>query len=257
MMNEMPVLFVGHGSPMNAIEGNRFSDYWKLLGEEIPRPKVILSVSAHWYTSGLRVTDAPSPKMVYDMYGFPEELYQIVYNAPGSPDFAHLTEKLIGGDIKIDNSWGLDHGSWSVLCHMYPKADIPVFQLSVDRLAPAAECYEIGKRLRSLREQGVLIFGSGNVVHNLYRTDWSMEKAGYPWAHEFDDYIKESILDHKPERVINYSGAGASSALAFSTMDHFAPLLYVLGASNQGDRIRVFNNSCVLGSLSMTGYLFE
>lgn len=256
-MNKMPVLFVGHGSPMNAIEKNRFSDYWRVLGEQIPHPEAILSISAHWYTPGLRVTDAPSPKMVYDMYGFPKELYQIAYNAPGSPHFAHLTKELAGQNIQVDNSWGLDHGSWSILCHMYPQADIPVFQLSVDKLASSADCYETGRKLGSLREQGVLILGSGNVVHNLYEVNWSMGETGYPWAQEFDAYIKESIINRRHERVINYSGAGNSAALAFPTPDHFAPLLYVLGASTEEDQVRVFNDSCVLGSLSMTSYLFE
>jgi 4,5-DOPA dioxygenase extradiol len=257
MMKHMPVLFVGHGSPMNAIENNRFSTYWETLGEQIPRPEAVLSISAHWYTPGLRVTDVPFPKMVYDMYGFPEELYRVAYNAPGAPRFAGLTKELVGENIQIDNSWGLDHGSWSVLCRMYPQADIPVFQMSVDRLASARDCYETGKKLRRLREQGVLILGSGNIVHNLSRVNWSMEEEGYPWALEFDEYIKNNILNKEYENIINYSGAGESAALAFQMMDHFAPLLYILGASEQQDKVSVFNDSCVLGSLSMTSYLFK
>lgn len=257
MTKQMPVLFVGHGSPMNAIENNSYSAYWETLGGELPRPEAILSVSAHWYTPGLRITDAPNPKMVYDMYGFPDELYQVDYNASGSPHYAGMVKDIIGEKLRIDNSWGLDHGSWSVLCRMYPDADIPVFQLSVDSTASAEECYETGQKLRALRDQGVLILGSGNVVHNLARVNWTMEDKGYPWAKEFDEYIKSSILTHNVKNVIDYEKAGASSALAFQMMDHFAPLLYILGASNETDRIRVFNDSCTLGALSMTSYLFE
>lgn len=255
-MERMPALFVGHGSPMNAIEENRFVDEWKALGNKMPRPEAILSVSAHWFTDGTRVTDAGEPKTIYDMVGFPDELYRIVYNAKGSPHFAHLAQNEISRSVTIDNSWGYDHGTWSVLHRIYPAADIPVFQLSVDRYAPVSEHYKIGQELSKLREQGVLILGSGNVVHNLARVNWGME-GGYPWAEEFDAYIKENIFRRKDENVIHYQGAGASSSLAFTTLDHFAPLLYVLGASEKTEHVTVFNDSCVLGSLSMTSYLFE
>lgn len=255
-MEQMPVLFVGHGSPMNAIENNRFSAKWERLGEKLVRPKAILSISAHWFTPGVRIMDTPNPKMVYDMYGFPEELYRVSYPALGAPDFAKMTRKLIGEEVTVDNSWDIDHGTWSVLCRVYPEADIPVFQLSVDRFASPQKCYELGKLLRPLREQGVLIFGSGNVVHNLARVDWSMEGKGYAWAEEFDRYIKENIVNHRYENVIDYKKAGASSELAFPILDHFAPLLYVLGAVDEKDGITVFNESCDLGALSMTSYLF-
>lgn len=255
-MQKMPVLFIGHGSPMNAIEENQYSSQWEKLPARIPRPQAILSVSAHWFTSGTRVTDSPAPKMVYDMYGFPDELYQVTYNAPGSPHFAALTKELLNDNTPFDNTWGLDHGSWSVLRRIYPHADIPVFQLSVDRLAPAKIHFEMGRKLRALRQQGVLILGSGNIVHNLARVNWNMN-GGYPWAEEFDNYIKDSILKGNLENVIHYQQAGASSSLAFSALDHFAPLLYVLGASDGNDLVTVFNDSCMLGSLSMTSYLFE
>ncbi len=256
-MEHMPVLFVGHGSPMNAIDKNRFSMEWESLGEKIPHPKAILSISAHWFTPGLRITDTPSPKVVYDMYGFPEELYQVSYQAPGSAHVAELTKELLGDSVQIDNSWGIDHGTWSVLCRMYPEADIPVVQLSVDRLATAEQYYDIGRKLRPLRDQGILIFGSGNVVHNLSAVDWSMNGRGFSWAEEFDRFIKDNILRRDDTQVVNYRKAGDSSKHAFLAMDHYAPLLYVLGASDPADSITVFNEACDLGALSMTSYLFQ
>lgn len=255
-MKRMPALFVGHGSPMNAIEENHFVAEWKALGSKIPRPEAILAVSAHWFTRGTQVTDSQAPETIYDMYGFPDELYNIVYNAKGSPHFAHLAQNMISRKVGIDNSWGYDHGTWSVLHRIYPAADIPVFQLSVDRYASPAEHYKIGQELCGLREQGVLIFGSGNVVHNLAKVNWNID-GGYPWAEEFDAYIKENIISSNDEKVINYKETGASSALAFTTLDHFAPLLYALGASEKREGVTVFNDSCILGSLSMTSYLFE
>jgi 4,5-DOPA dioxygenase extradiol len=253
-MNRMPVLFVGHGSPMNAIEDNPFSEQWKRLGERLPRPQAILSVSAHWFTKGIRVTDAPTPRMVYDMYGFPDELYRVTYPAPGSPRFAGIAQTLLGA--QIDNAWGLDHGSWSVLRHLYPNADVPVFQVSVDGLSSADGHFAMGRRLRALREQGVLVMGSGNVVHNLAKADGNMT-GGYPWAETFDRYIRNNVLNHSAESVIRYENAGASSSFAFTSMDHFAPLLCALGASDEGDHITVFNDARVFGALSMTSYLFE
>ncbi len=253
---KMPVLFVGHGSPMNAIENNEYTKEWEALGEKLPRPEAILSVSAHWFTKGTRVSDEEQPETIYDMYGFPQPLYEIVYAAKGSPEFAHKAKELIGSSVSIDNSWGLDHGTWSVLHRMYPKADIPVFQLSVDRDASPQQHFDMGSRLKSLRSEGVLIFGSGNIVHNLSRLDWNSER-GYDWAEEFDGYIKRNIVDKDFVGVINYENAGKPAALAFNTLDHYAPLLYVLGASEQVDEVSVFNDSCVMGAISMTSYLFE
>ncbi|HWS29174.1 MAG TPA: 4,5-DOPA dioxygenase extradiol [Clostridia bacterium] len=250
----MPVLFVGHGSPMNAIENNEYTKKWEELGRTLPRPKAILAVSAHWFTAGTRVTDAQTPKMVYDMYGFPQKLYEIVYPAPGDPALAHKAAAFIGGNVLTDNTWGLDHGAWSVLVKMFPKADIPVLQLSIDRNAPLEAHYRMGSALKPLRDSGVLIFGTGNVVHNLARVNMYME-GGYPWAYEFDAYIKESILAHDHESAIRFERAGTSADYAFTSFDHYAPLLYALGASDGFDRITVFNGSCVFGSLSMTGYL--
>ncbi|MCE5342033.1 MAG: 4,5-DOPA dioxygenase extradiol [Eubacteriales bacterium] len=252
----MPVLFIGHGSPMNAIENNPFSAKWEQIAEHLPKPKAILAVSAHWFTPGTRVNDSPAPQMIYDMYGFPAELYRVAYPAPGAPETARLTRELIGGAARIDNSWGLDHGTWSVLRHVYPKADIPVFQLSVNRDATPAEHFALGSRLRALREQGVLIFASGNVVHNLAKVRWDMD-GGFSWAEEFDRYIKQNIVNRDFDKVVRYKQAGESASMAFYTLDHFAPLLYALGATDEKDAVTVFSDVCVLGSLSMTSYLFE
>lgn len=255
-MTRMPALFLGHGSPMNAIEQNDFSDVWIDLGRSLPKPKAILSVSAHWFVRGLRINDSVAPKMVYDMYGFPEELYRVQYPAPGSPDFAHKAADLLGNRATFDNSWGLDHGSWSVLRRLFPNADVPVFQISVDAAASPEAHFSLGESLRPLRDEGVLILGSGNVVHNLGMVDWDFS-GGFDWAQTFDAYIQTNILSRTFTDVINYHHAGASARLCVPTPDHFAPLLTVLGASAPGDTIRVLNDSCVLGSLSMTSYLFQ
>lgn len=256
-MSNMPVLFIGHGSPMNAIEDNTFTRNWKEIGGKIPTPKAILAISAHWFVKGTRVLDDSQPKMTYDMYGFPEELYRIIYDSPGAPEVAHRVKSLIRRDVITDNSWGYDHGTWSVLHHLYPNRDIPVFQLSIDGTAPSEVHYTIGQQLKILREEGVLIFGTGNIVHNLRMVDWNMENTGFDWAYEFDNYVIDSLIDKNHENIIHYEKAGVSASLAVPTPDHYFPLLYVLGASNKSDTIHIYNNSCVLGSLSMTCCLFE
>lgn len=256
MTKIMPALFVGHGSPMNAIEDNLYSQKWKEIARNIPKPKAILAISAHWYTNGTKINDIESPKIIYDFYGFPDELYNVKYPVVGSSEFAHITRNSISKDVSIDNTWGIDHGTWSVLCWMYPEADIPVYQLSIDSSAPAETHYKLGREIRLLRENGVMILGSGNVVHNLSRVQWGME-GGYPWANQFDEYIKEKIVNRQHADVVHYHSAGDSSRLAFTTPDHFYPLLYVLGAAREEDEITIFNDSCTLGSLSMTSYLFQ
>lgn len=253
---KMPVLFIGHGSPMNAVEDNDYTRNWSKIADMIPQPKAILSVSAHWFTRGARIADSEKPKMVYDMYGFPEELYQTKYDAAGAPDFARRTKALIKSDVLIDNSWGIDHGTWSVLCKMYPHADIPVFQLSVDSNAPAETHFGIGQDINSLRDEGVLILGSGNIVHNLSKVNWDME-GGYQWAYDFDSYIKDRIVKKRFDDVVGYRNAGRSAESAVHTPDHFYPLLYILGASRHEDKAEVFNEACTLGSISMTCYLFK
>lgn len=251
-MTKMPVLFVGHGSPMNAIEDNEYSRTWTSIAERIPNPKVIVSISAHWFTKGTKIMNEEKPKTIYDMYGFPKELYEIEYNSPGSPSIAKVTKKLISKESEYDNSWGIDHGTWSVLVHMYPDRDIPVFQISIDASAPPEAHYNIGKELRSLREEGVLIFASGNVVHNLRLVDWHKGSKGFDWAYEFDDYIYENIKTRSYNKIIKYNELGE----VVPTPDHFYPLLYALGASDEEDKVSVFNKSCELGSLTMTGYLW-
>ncbi len=252
----MPILFIGHGSPMNAIEDNEYTRNWSKITKEIPTPKAILSISAHWYTEGSKITDAVSPNVIYDMYGFPEELYRVNYQPKGAPELAHKTKDLISREVTIDNSWGYDHGTWSVLCRMYPKADIPVYQLSVDHKASAKEHYKMGQEISSLREEGVLILASGNVVHNLFRINWEMD-GGYPWAEEFDHYVKDKIERRDFQKLIHYEKAGKSAELAFYTPEHYYPLLYILGAVKDEDKLTVFNDSCLMGSLSMTSYLFK
>ena len=253
---KMPIIFVGHGSPLNAIEDNEYTRKWEEVGKSIPKPKAILAISAHWFTSGTRVSDIENPKIVYDMYGFPRELYQVKYPVKGDPHLARLAQDLISSEVSIDNEWGIDHGTWSVLVKMYPNADIPVVQLSVNRYASPEEHFKIGQELASLREQGILIFASGNVVHNLSMVDWEMQ-GGYDWAEDFDSYIKESIANGKFTNVINYKTSEKKWNEAIPTPEHFNPLLYALGASNASDKVTIFNNSSVMGSLSMTSYLFS
>jgi 4,5-DOPA dioxygenase extradiol len=196
------------------------------------------------------------PKQIYDFYGFPKELYNVVYPAKGSPAHAEKTLALLGGAAIPDVTWGIDHGSWSALKHLFPNADVPVFQMSIDRTQPAEYHYSLGKKLQSLRNEGILIIGSGNVVHSFRGSSFDMD-GGHPWAYEFDDYIHRSVTDGNHEGVIRYDQAGPSARLAFETPDHYLPLLYSLGASEPEDSIRTFNRACVYGGFSMTGYLFS
>lgn len=249
------MLFVGHGSPMNAIEDNAFTRGWRAVAARLPRPKAILAVSAHWYVEGTRTSDEARPRTIHDMYGFPRPLYEVQYPSPGSPELAQRVTQLCPGTA-IDNTWGIDHGTWSVLVHMFPQADIPVVQLSVDARKSAGAHFELGRQLAPLRDEGVLILGSGNVVHNLRLVDWR-STGGLPWADEFDTYIRGRIEARDFASVVDHRSAGAAADMAFPTPDHYDPLLYVLGASSTDDKLTVFNEARVLGSISMTGYLFE
>lgn len=252
--NKMPVVFVGHGSPMNAIEQNDFTKGWRAIARKTPTPKAILSVSAHWVTEGNRVNNHPHPKMIYDMYGFPEELYEVKYQPLGAPAVAEALAASSDRLVSIDNQWGIDHGTWSVLRHMYPEAGIPTFQLSIDVNGSIEDHYALGKRLAYLRNQGVLILGSGNVVHNLALIEWS-NPGGEPWAVEFDGYIKKTMMANDVEGLLLYRKAGPSADKAFFTTEHFMPLVVIAGCRSDDDSIEVFNEECIMGSMSMTGYI--
>ena len=248
----MPVVFAGHGSPMNAIEDNAFSRAWAELGESLPRPKAILCISAHWQTTGTWVTAMPIPKMIYDFIGFPAELYQVLYPAPGAPEWAQVTRKTIqSARVGLDTDWGLDHGAWSVLCRMFPQADVPVFQLSLDQTQPPFYHYALGRELAPLREQGILIVGSGNVVHNLGLTQW--EDTAFDWAVEFDRTIKALIEKHDHAALIDYGSLGKTAELAIPTNEHYLPLLYTLALQDRDEPVRFFAEQVTLGSISMRG----
>lgn len=256
-MKKMPAIFVGHGSPMIALDHNELTETYRRLGErilkEFGKPKAILMVSAHWYTRGTLVQSAAKPRQVYDMYGFPKELYELKYEPAGCADLTRAVTDLLGADVEVDDSWGIDHGAWSILVHIFPKADIPVVQLSVNGLIDARQSYELGQKLASLREKGYLIMGSGNVVHNLRRVEWENEH-GNPAADRFDDAIKAAIEQRNDEAVIDYH-RHPDADYAVPTPDHFLPLLYILGAS-QGESPYTFNNVRNLGSMALTGYAF-
>jgi 4,5-DOPA dioxygenase extradiol len=254
---KMPMLFAGHGSPMSAIENNEFTMAWERIGQALPRPKAILSISAHWTSRGLEVQPQEQPQQIYDMYGFPKALYDLKYPAKGSPELAAMVEQLVQTKpVQADTSWGIDHGTWAVLCKISPQADIPVVQLSIDLTASPAELYQIGKELQPLREQGILLFASGDVVHNLRRLDWERPN-GFDWADAFDKHIRDNIVARNDEAVINYQAFGEAAQLSCPTPEHFYPLLYVLGAASPDDKITVFNDARTMGSLSMTGYLWQ
>jgi len=246
----MPALFIGHGSPMNAIEDSEFSRAWAEVARSLPKPKAILCVSAHWQTAGTRVTAMEQPRTIYDFYGFPQELYEKRYPAPGSPELAKMTvETLRESHVGLDSERGLDHGAWAVLCQMYPKADVPVVQLSLDQRKQPALHYELGRELRALRRKGVLIIGSGNIVHNLREMAW--EDTAYDWALEFDSHMKDLILSGDHKAIVDYSKLGRSARLAVPTLEHYLPLLYVLGAQNKAERVKFFAEKVTLGSMSM------
>lgn len=254
---KMPILFVGHGSPMNAILDNNFSRKWKELGNQLQTPKAILVISAHWITEkSTKVTAMEIPKTIHDFGGFTKELHEQEYAVKGSPTFAKETIDLVKSTpIQEDFEWGLDHGTWSVLKPMFPKADIPVFQMSIDYDQPMEYHYQIGKEISNLREKGVLIIGSGNIVHNLYELE--QRNTAYDWAQEFDTKITEFINKGDFEAVMNFQKLGNIAKKAHPTYDHFLPLIYTLGASNQKDQITYFNDQFDLGSISMRSLLIH
>ena len=252
----MPVLFVGHGSPMNGIESNEFSDYWIELGREIPRPEAVVCISAHWLTRGTFVTAMPNPKTIHDFGGFPDELYKIEYPVPGNPELASEISSLVKNtSVEMNHEWGLDHGCWTVVRRMYPDADVPVIQLSIDYYKPAGYHYQLAKELSGLRKKGVLIIGSGNMVHNLRMIDWPKMNSlnyGFDWAQEINETFKTKIISGDHNSLIDYSNLGTAVQLAIPTPDHYFPLIYALGLQEKTDSIEFFNDKCVAGSLSMT-----
>ena len=252
----MPVLFIGHGSPMNGIEDNEFSRRWAQMATEIQTPKAVLVVSAHWFTKGTQITAMDFPKTIHDFGGFPKELFAVQYPAPGNPLLAKETVELIhSAKVELDHDWGLDHGTWTVVRHMYPDAKIPVLQLSIDYAKGPEFHYDLAKELYSLRKKGVLIIGSGNMVHNLRMVAWDKMNEpgyGYDWALQMNDKFKSLITtgDYKP--LINYESLGKEALLAIPTPEHYLPLLYTLGLKGNKDKIAFFNDKAVAGSLTMT-----
>lgn len=249
---KMPAVFVGHGSPMNALEDNEFTRGFAGIAKELPQPKAIMVVSAHWLTQGTKVTAMESPPTIHDFGGFPPALYEEEYPAPGSPEFAHEAQKLATRvHIEMDHKWGLDHGTWTVLKHMYPKADIPVFQLSLDYHKPGDYHVSLAQELKKLREKGVLIIGSGNIVHNLRMINWRDMSDVYDWTAAFDEDVKNRILNRDIASLANYTQLGQAASLAIPTPDHYYPLLYTLGVTDKDESISFFNEKCMGGSLSM------
>lgn len=253
---KMPVMFIGHGSPMNAIEDNDYTKTLVRLGKDLPKPRAILMISAHWETNGTWLTSADQPKTIHDFYGFPKELDQIQYSAPGNKGLAFdLNSKGIG---KLDDGkWGLDHGSWSILKHMYPEANIPVIQLSLDMTKPLSHHYELGQKIKELREHGVLIIGSGNVVHNLKELNWSANASSHDWARDFDLWVKENLKKRDFEALVKRPFESEVGKRSHPSIEHYLPLLYVIGASDSSDNLKFDYEGIQNASISMLSVRFE
>jgi len=250
----MPVLFVGHGNPMNAITDNEFSRGWREAGKALPKPGAVLCVSAHWETKGTFVTAMEKPQTIHDFGGFPPELYEVQYPAPGSPDLANETKRDVRStDVGLDFAWGLDHGCWSVLRHIFPDGDVPVIELSLDSTKPPRWHYDLAKELAPLRRKGVLIAGSGNIVHNLSMVDWHA-KEGFDWAAAANETLKNLIAGGDGERLIDYRLLGKEVQMGVPTPEHYIPLLYALGLREEGENVSFFNDRTELGAISMTSF---
>lgn len=258
---KMPVLFLGHGSPMNAIEENEFVRGFRNSVKGIPKPSAILCVSAHWETKGTFVTAMQKPATIHDFGGFPKALFDQQYPAPGSPELALMTKNLIKKtQVGLDEKWGLDHGAWTVIKHLYPNADVPIIQMSLDYYQTPQYHYELAKELASLRNKGVLIIGSGNLVHNLGLVAWDKMNAdnySYDWATEASDKMKKFILSNDHKSLINFRNQGKSFDMAIPTPEHFLPLLYTLALKDENEKISLFNDKAVAGSLTMTSVKIE
>ncbi len=250
---KMPVLFVGHGNPMNAITDSVYKASWIRIGKKL-KPRAILCVSAHWYINKTRVNPKEDPEQIYDMYGFPEELYQVKYPVKGSRELADRVIDLLGSDVEYNTDWGIDHGTWSVLKWMFPDADIPVMQLSINGTMKADYHFDLGRMLSPLRDEGILIIGSGNIVHNLRKVQWGMD-TGFDWAFEFDGLIRDAIVQGDFQKTIDYQELGECAKLSVPYPDHYYPLMYALGAALPEDEVLCFNEVCDMGAISMTSYL--
>lgn len=256
----MPALFIGHGSPMNGIESNPFSKTWEDLGAGLPTPQAVLCISAHWLTRGTFVTAMEHPKTIHDFGGFPPELFEVQYPAPGQTELAkHISNIVQYTQVGLDHDWGLDHGTWSVVRRMFPEANIPVLQLSIDYYKPGQWHFDLAKELASLRKRGVLIIGSGNMVHNLRMVDFeklNVRGYGYDWAKEMNETFKQHIEKKNYQPLIEYDRLGAGAKLAIPTPDHYWPLIYSLGTAQEDNEMIFFNDELVGGSLTMTSVLF-
>lgn len=252
MSERLPVIFIGHGNPMNALLDNSYTQGWKALGKNLPRPRAILAVSAHWYMPGTAVTAMVAPRTIHDFGGFPAELFAVQYGAPGDPVLARDVQRLLSAPVRLDENWGLDHGTWSVLQHMYPAADIPVVQLSIDETQPPEFHYRMGAALRKLRDAGVLILGSGDVVHNLHAYAWGRKPVeSFDWAVRFETRVRELLMKNEHEPLIDYASMGRDAQLSIPTPEHYLPLLYVLGASVPDDQVTFPVEGIDGGSVSM------
>jgi 4,5-DOPA dioxygenase extradiol len=254
--DKMPVLFLGHGSPMNAIEDNEFVRTWKELGKSLPKPNAVLCISAHWETSGTFVTAMEKPKTIHDFGGFPKALYEVQYPAPGSPELAMETKNIIKKrEVGLDEKWGLDHGCWSVVKHLFPEADVPVIQMSLDYYSSPQYHYDLAKELAPFRNKGVLIVGSGNIVHNLGMVAWdklNTDNYGFDWAIEAKEKMKKFIMNDDHKSLIDYKSQGREFSLSIPTPEHFLPLLYALALKDKGEDVSFLNDKTVAGSLAMT-----
>ncbi|MFO0999135.1 MAG: 4,5-DOPA dioxygenase extradiol [Planctomycetaceae bacterium] len=249
----MPAFFIGHGSPMNAIEDNEFTRGWRKAMEGIPQPTAILCVSAHWLTRGTWVTALPKPRTIHDFGGFPRRLSEATYSAPGSPKIAQsIANSVSDVTIGLDQKWGLDHGAWSILMPVFPNANIPAMELSIDEHQSPIWHYELGQMLARLRRRGVLIIGSGNIVHNLGLMNPRLANSGYDWAEAFNETIKERLLKNDHRSIIDYTKLGREAQLAIPTSEHYLPLLYTLGLQTKADTVSIFNDQSVMGSITMT-----
>lgn len=254
--DKMPVLFLGHGSPMNAIEENQFVTGFRNLAKTLPQPNAILCVSAHWFTNGTKVTSMQMPRTIHDFGGFPQALFEVQYPAKGSPELAVETKKILEPvSVDLDEHWGLDHGAWSVIKHLYPEANVPVIQLSIDYTKSGQYHFELAQKLQSLRRKGVLIIGSGNIVHNLRLVDFrnfDKDNYGYDWAIEARETINKYLLDENFQPLIDFEKMNKAIQLAIPTPDHYLPLLYTLGLKEKSEELSLFNDKLLAGSLSMT-----